>query len=147
MHENVVERLLSKWQFKKICLLNSYSILEKWKVKSSSIITNNSKVSDIFSIKVIGLSKFIDQSDTFMMYIFITFLFWHKIPNDRHLFKFYLSESCKSLDNSQLYRFCHMSIWIDGFVSYRGISNKKKLETLWCVFFGTPCSIIRRHSY
>ena len=118
MHKNVVERLLSKWQFKKICLSNSYSILEKWKVKSSSIITNSSKVSDIFSIKVIGLSEFIDQFDTFMMYIFITFLFWHKIPNVRHLFKFYLSESCKSLDNSQFYRFYHKSIWGRGFLWY-----------------------------
>jgi hypothetical protein len=28
-----------------------------------------------------------------------------KIQNDRHLLNFYLSESCKSLKNSQLYRF------------------------------------------
>ena len=32
------------------------------------------------------------------------------IQNDRHMLKFYLSESCKSLDNSQLYRFYHKSI-------------------------------------
>ena len=142
MHENVVERLLSKWQFKKICLLNSYSILEKWKVKSSSIITNNSKVSDIFSIKVIGLSKFIDQSDTFMMYIFITFLFWHKIPNNRHLFKFDLSESCKSLDNSQLYRFCYISILHNLFYHIDGFQSEKSQNPYGAFFLGHPVEIL-----
>ena len=69
------------------------------------------------------------------------FIYLHVQGPNFNFLKFDLSESCKSQANSQLYRFCHMSIWIDGFVSYRGISKQKMLETLWCVFFGTPCSL------
>ena len=35
-----------------------------------------------------------------------------KTQNDRHLLNFYLSESRKSLNNSQLYKFCNASfVW------------------------------------
>jgi hypothetical protein len=38
-----------------------------------------------------------------------------EIQNYRHMLKFDLSESCKSLDNSQLYRIYHISIWNSNF--------------------------------
>jgi hypothetical protein len=37
------------------------------------LITNNSKFSDIYNIMVISLSNFIDEFDTFMIYIFVHF--------------------------------------------------------------------------
>jgi hypothetical protein len=43
-----------------------------------------------------------------------------KIQNDHHLLKFYLSESCKSRNNSQMYRFYYIRLWNgDFFLSYR----------------------------
>ena len=39
------------------------------------------------------------------------FILWQTLKTDHHLLKFYLSESCKILNNSQLDIFCHRVIW------------------------------------
>ena len=41
-----------------------------------------------------------------------------QIKNDRHLLQFDLSVSCKSLNNSQLFRLYHKSLWIAYLLSY-----------------------------
>ena len=47
---------------------------------------------------------------TCTMNIFILLRFLMKNQDYPHLLKFYLSRSCKGLNNSQLYRFYHMNI-------------------------------------
>jgi hypothetical protein len=54
----------------------------------------------------------ISRFDTNMMNHIILPHLLPKIQNDHHMLKFYLTESCKSLNNSQLYRFYHMHISI-----------------------------------
>ena len=46
----------------------------------------------------------------FLTFIIIKIHFLAKIQNDHHLLKFDLSESCKSVNNSQLYRIYHMNL-------------------------------------
>jgi hypothetical protein len=48
--------------------------------------------------------------DKNMMNIIILIHLWKKIQNDHYFLKFYFSGSCKSLNNSHLYRFNKTSI-------------------------------------
>ena len=65
---------------------------------------------------------------------------FHKFQNDHHLLKFYLSVSCKSLNNSQMVRLYHISLWIAYFLSYLVSSRQKKLKTYCTILSGTPCT-------
>ena len=42
--------------------------------------------------------------------LWFVFILWCKIQNNHHLLKFCLSESCKNLNNSQLYRFNYIHL-------------------------------------
>ena len=65
-------------------------------------------------------------------------MFWDKISNDRHFLKFDLSESCKSLDNSQLYRFCYISILHNLFYHIDGFQSEKSQNPYGAFFLGHP---------
>ena len=68
-------------------------------------------------------------------------MFWDKISNDRHFLKFDLSESCKSLDNSQLYRFCYISILHNLFYHIDGFQSEKSQNPYGAFFLGHPVPI------
>ena len=62
-----------------------------------------SNFEDILNGMIVCFSSFKDTFDTHMMNIICFFIFYH------NLLTFSLSESCKSLHNRRLFRFCH--IW------------------------------------
>ena len=53
--------------------------------------------------------------------------FFGKIQNDYHLLKFDLSESCKSVNNSQSYRFYHINFKLVLVYDIEKVEHKKLL--------------------
>ena len=70
------------------------------------------------------------------------FIFQPKISNGHHLLQFYLSESCKSLDNSQLYGFYHKSTWTHGFLWYCSLIKQNVPLFHITLFLETPCTYL-----
>ena len=50
---------------------------------------------------------------------------------NHHLLKYYLSESCKSLNNSQVSSFYHIRLWIGDFSSYKVVWKQNSFSQLF----------------
>ena len=106
----IIIKMLSKWSLHSI-YQKKIKIMVYGKTKHHFTSPNPASfLKDKLSILVICQSCFTNGFGTCIMNIFIPLHLLTKIQNDHHLLKFYLSGSCKSLNNSKLYRFYHINI-------------------------------------
>ena len=70
--------------------------------------------------------------------ILFIFIFEPKISNGRHLLNFYLSECCKSLNNSQLYILYIKALELLDFYHIRGFQSQQSWNPNDAFFFRRP---------
>ena len=92
-----------------------------------------SNFADILNGMVICFSRFKDAFDTYMINISFILHILQKIHNDTHVFKFNLTESCKSPNNRQLWRWYHTSLWWVILYNIEWFENKIHLVR-FCLF-------------